>query len=36
VLASHDKPAGQAFVRRILGPAGQRILRSYGFLPRKP
>jgi len=36
VLASHDKPAARAFVRRILSPAGQRILRSYGFLPRKP
>jgi molybdate transport system substrate-binding protein len=36
VLASHNKPAAQAFVRRILGPAGQRILRRYGFLPRRP
>ena len=36
VLASHNKAAAQAFVRRILGPAGQRILRSYGFLPRRP
>jgi molybdate transport system substrate-binding protein len=36
VLASHDKPAAQAFVRRILGPTGQRILLRFGFLPRKP
>jgi molybdate transport system substrate-binding protein len=36
VLASHSKAAAQAFVRRILSPAGQRILLRYGFLPRKP
>jgi molybdate transport system substrate-binding protein len=36
VLASHAKPAAQAFVRRVLGPAGQRILLRYGFLPRRP
>ena len=36
VLASHDKPAAQTLVRRILGPIGQRILRGYGFLPRRP
>ena len=25
---------GRAFVRKVLGPRGQRILRRYGFLPR--
>jgi molybdate transport system substrate-binding protein len=35
VLASHDKPAAQAFVRRVLSPAGQKLLSSFGFLPRK-
>ena len=33
VAASSHKPAARAFVKRVLGPAGQRILRSYGFLP---
>jgi molybdate transport system substrate-binding protein len=36
VLSSHSKSVAQAFVRRILSPAGQRILLRYGFLPRKP
>jgi molybdate transport system substrate-binding protein len=34
VAASSQKPAAQAFVRRVLGRAGQKILVSYGFLPR--
>jgi len=34
VAASSQKPAAQAFVKRVLGRAGQRILVSYGFLPR--
>jgi molybdate transport system substrate-binding protein len=36
VLASHHKAAAQAFVRRVLSPEGQRILRRYGFLARRP
>jgi molybdate transport system substrate-binding protein len=36
VLASHSKPAAQALVKRVLGPNGQKVLRRYGFLPRKP
>ena len=36
VLASHQKAAAQAFVRRVLGPAGQAVLRRHGFLPRTP
>ena len=35
VRSSSNKPAAQAFVKRVLGKAGQRILRSYGFLPRR-
>jgi molybdate transport system substrate-binding protein len=34
VAASSHKPSAQAFVKRVLGKAGQRILVSYGFLPR--
>jgi len=34
VSASHNKPAASAFVRRVLSPAGQKILLSYGFLTR--
>ena len=34
VAASSHKPAGRAFVKRVLGSAGQRILLRYGFLPR--
>jgi molybdate transport system substrate-binding protein len=34
VAASSHKPAAQAFVKRVLGKAGQRVLVSYGFLPR--
>jgi molybdate transport system substrate-binding protein len=35
VLASHDRPTAQAFVRRVLGRAGQKLLSSFGLLPRK-
>ena len=34
VSASHNKAAASAFVKRVLGPAGQKILLRYGFLPR--
>jgi molybdate transport system substrate-binding protein len=32
--ASSHKAAAHAFVKRVLSKAGQRILVSYGFLPR--
>jgi len=32
-LSSQHKDAAQAFVKRVLSKAGQRILISYGFLP---
>jgi molybdate transport system substrate-binding protein len=34
VSASHNKTAANAFLRRVLSPAGQKILLRYGFLPR--
>jgi molybdate transport system substrate-binding protein len=34
VAASSHKPAARAFIKRVLGKAGQKILISYGFLPR--
>jgi molybdate transport system substrate-binding protein len=34
VSKSSHKPAARAFIKRMLGKAGQRILVSYGFLPR--
>ena len=34
VAASSKKAAARAFVRRVLGRTGQKILISYGFLPR--
>jgi molybdate transport system substrate-binding protein len=34
VAASKNKQAAQAFVNRVVGKAGQKILLSYGFLPR--
>ena len=34
VSASHNKATASAFVRRVLSPAGQKILLRYGFLPR--
>jgi molybdate transport system substrate-binding protein len=30
---NHD--AGHRFIKRVLGPTGQKILLRYGFLPRK-
>jgi molybdate transport system substrate-binding protein len=36
VVLRGDKAAGHNFVRRVLGPAGQKVLRRYGFLARKP
>jgi molybdate transport system substrate-binding protein len=36
VLRSGQKDAAQRLVKRVLGPAGQVMLRRYGFLPRKP
>jgi molybdate transport system substrate-binding protein len=35
VLASGNKTAAQAFVKRVLGKPGQTVLLSYGFLPRR-
>jgi molybdate transport system substrate-binding protein len=32
--ASSHKAAARAFVKRVVGRAGQKILISYGFLPR--
>jgi molybdate transport system substrate-binding protein len=34
VHGTSNKTEGQAFVKRVLGKSGQRILRRYGFLPR--
>jgi molybdate transport system substrate-binding protein len=34
VHGAPNKDAAQAFVKRVLGKAGQRVLRSYGFLHR--
>ena len=34
VARSGNKPAANAFVKRVLGKAGQKILLRYGFLPR--
>jgi ABC-type molybdate transport system substrate-binding protein len=34
VSSSSHRPAAHAFVKRVLGRAGQKILVSYGFLPR--
>jgi molybdate transport system substrate-binding protein len=34
VTAASHKDAARAFVKRVLGRAGQRVLVSYGFLPR--
>lgn len=34
VVLKGNHAAGQAFVRRVLSPVGQTILRRYGFLPR--
>jgi len=34
VSAGHNKPGASAFIKRVLSPAGQKILLRYGFLPR--
>jgi molybdate transport system substrate-binding protein len=34
VVLGGDKAAGHTFVKRVLTKAGQKILLSYGFLPR--
>ena len=34
VSASANKSAAQAFVTKVLSKAGQKVLLSYGFLPR--
>jgi len=34
VPASHNKAGANAFVKRVLSPAGQTILLRFGFLPR--
>jgi molybdate transport system substrate-binding protein len=34
VAASSHKTAAHAFISKVLGPRGQRILRRNGFLPR--
>jgi len=34
VSASHNKPGARALIKRVLSPAGQKILLRYGFLPR--
>jgi molybdate transport system substrate-binding protein len=34
VAASSHKAAARAFVKRVLSPAGQKVLVLYGFLPR--
>jgi molybdate transport system substrate-binding protein len=34
VSSSHNKPGASAFVKRVLSPAGQKILLRFGFLPR--
>jgi molybdate transport system substrate-binding protein len=34
VVLRGDKAAGHTFVKRVLGPAGQKILRRFGFLSR--
>jgi molybdate transport system substrate-binding protein len=34
VSASNNKAAAAAFIKKVLSKKGQKILRSYGFLPR--
>jgi molybdate transport system substrate-binding protein len=34
VSRSSNKPAATAFIKRVLSPAGQKIMLRYGFLPR--
>ena len=33
VSRSANKPAARAWIKRLLGPRGQRALRNAGFLP---
>ena len=35
VVLRGDHAAGSKFVKRVISPAGQKILLRYGFLPRK-
>ena len=34
VTASNNKAAAAAFIKKVLSAKGQKIMRSYGFLPR--
>ena len=34
VKSSNNKAAAAAFIKKVLSKKGQKILRSYGFLPR--
>jgi molybdate transport system substrate-binding protein len=34
VSSSSQKPAAKAFIKRIVGKAGQKKLHKFGFLPR--
>jgi molybdate transport system substrate-binding protein len=34
VSSSSQKPAAKAFIKRVLGKAGQKKLHKFGFLPR--
>ena len=34
VSASHNKAGANAFIKRVLSPAGQKIMLRYGFPPR--
>jgi molybdate transport system substrate-binding protein len=34
VSSSSQKPAAQAFIKRVMGKAGQKKLHKFGFLPR--
>jgi molybdate transport system substrate-binding protein len=34
VSSSGNKPAAAAFIKKVIGKAGQKILLKYGFLPR--
>jgi molybdate transport system substrate-binding protein len=34
VSASQNEAAANAFIKRVMGKAGQRVLLKYGFLPR--
>jgi molybdate transport system substrate-binding protein len=34
VASSSQKAAAQAFIKRVMGKAGQKKLHKFGFLPR--